>query len=256
MKLMENLTEFTLYHKDGTSSKRTINVRSLCLGRASGRDLEAARKHMDEVRATGAAVYSLPNYCRKSRYLLTNEDVIEVQERRTAPEVEYVTMVDGKEILVTVGSDNNDATLLGLTTKALGTVYDSAKSKQVCPASVAKGAWLYDDVKDHWDRLRLKSHIHVGGKDVPYQDYPLTELRTPESYFEAFPALKADGTVFLSGSAAAVPSVPPNLYNAKAKDGLFPDNFHISIHDPVLNRTISHGFRIEHLEWPDSDVSP
>jgi hypothetical protein len=253
---MENLMEFTVHNKDGTTEKRTVSVRSLCLGRASSRDPADVKKHVEKVRATGAAIYNVPNFCRKSRYLLTSEDVIEVQERRTAPEVEYVLIADGDEILVSVGSDNNDATLIGLITEALGTVYDTAKSKQLCPASVAKSAWLYKDVKDHWDELRLKSHVRMGGKDVQYQDFQVTQMRAPEAFFKAFPSLREDGTVFFSGSAAGVPSVPPNLFNAVVKDGLFPDNFHFSMHDPVLGGTISHAFRIEHLEWPDSEISP
>lgn len=256
MKLMENLTDFTLYSKNGTSSTRTVNVTNVCLGRASTRDEQAGKKYIEGVRATGAAIYNVPNFCRKSRYLLTNENAIEVQEWRTSCEVEYVTMVDHGEVLISVGSDNNDATLLGLTTKPLGTVADTAKSKQVCPASVAKGAWLYSDVKDHWDQLWLKSHVRIAGKDVQYQNFQVTQLRSPESYFKSFPELKNEGTVFLSGSSAAVPDHPPNLYNVLSKEGIFPDNFNIAIHDPVLKRTISHEFAISHLTWPDSEISP
>ncbi len=248
--------DFTVHHTDGKTSERRVSITNVCLGRAAGRDLAASRAHMDEVRKSGAIVYSLPNYCRKSRYLFTYENVIEVQERRTGPEVEYVLIAAGKDTLVSVGSDNNDSTLLGLSTKALGTIYDTAKSKQCCPASVARGVWLYDDVKDHWDKLRLKSHTTINGRDVQYQDFALTELRTPETNFKDFPELRNDGTAFLSGSAAGVAGLPPHLYEAASKEGIFPDNFHISIHDPVLGREISHSFKIEYLTWPDSDLSP
>jgi hypothetical protein len=215
------------------------------------------RAHMDKARSNGFAVYDVPNVCKKSRYLLTNEDAIEVQERRTGGEVEYVLISDRGRVLVTVGSDENDSTLIGLSSEALGKVYDPAKSKQMCPSVVARDVWLYDDVKDHWDQLRLRSRVILDGNNkVLYQDFPLANLRDPETNFRDFPWLRDDGTVMLSGSSDAVPGAPAKLFAASDREGIFPDNFEIEMHDPVLNRTIAHAFRIQYLVWPDSDKSP
>lgn len=251
---MENLMEFTVYGKNG-KSKRTVDVKAVCLGRAASRDVAAMEKLMEEKRAAGFAVYHPPNVCKKSRYLLTNEGEIEVQERRTSGEGEYVAIMDKGDILVSVGSDVDDITLMGVQSSMLGKVYDTAKTKQACPAVVARDAWLYEDVKDHWDELRVKTSVIISGKRVPYQDYPLSELVNLVFYFKRFPWLKKNGTVLLSGSSAALPNVPKKLYDCVA-DGIFPDNFHFELHDPVLGRTISHTYTIHHLEWPDSDVSP
>jgi hypothetical protein len=127
MKLMENLMEFEVAAKNGRKTRRSISVRALYL----------------------AVSRTPPKAVRKSRYLLTNEDIIEVEERRTLGEVEYVSIVDGGEIFITTGSDHLDATLTGMTFENAGRTNDPAKAKQLCPAVVAKELWLYEDVKDH-----------------------------------------------------------------------------------------------------------
>ena len=60
---------------------------------------------MDALRAEGYLIHGNPNVCAKSRYLLTNEDVIEVQGPQTSGEVEYAAIFDGGEIFISVGSD-------------------------------------------------------------------------------------------------------------------------------------------------------
>jgi hypothetical protein len=247
--------EFDVHKKDGTVSKRTVDVKQVCLGRAASRDIQSTKKDFEKIRAQGFALYTPPNVCKKSRYLLTNENTIEVQADRTMAEVEYTIVVDKGEVLVTAGSDHNDGSLIGMWTESTGKVYDPAKAKQACPAVVAKGVWLYGDVKDHWDDLRLRSWVMISGKRVQYQDYPASELVDVDFYFREHPWLREDGTVLLSGSSNAVPSAPPNLYLYKP-EGIFPNDFHFEIHDPFLNRTISHEYVIQSLEWPDSKVSP
>ncbi len=244
-----------MVHGKNDKSKRTVDVKAVCLGRAASRDVGATEKSMEEKRAAGFAVYHPPNVCKKSRYLLTNEDEIEVQERRTSGEGEYVAIMDKGDILVSVGSDHNDITLLGVQSSILGKVYDTAKTKQACPAVVARDAWLYEDVKDHWDELRVRTSVTISGKRIPFQDYLLSDLVNLEFYLKKFPWLKKAGTVLFSGSSEGLPNVPKQLY-APTADGIFPDNFHFELHDPVLGRTISHTYAIHHLEWPDSDVSP
>src|SRR5215471_8650385 len=176
LRLMQNVMEFTVQGRDGSESTRTVDVRTVCLGRAASRNIDAMKELMREKREEGFAVYDPPNVCKKSRYLLTNEEAIEVQEPRTTAEVEYVMILDKGETFVTVGSDHNDTTLIGLSTPVLGKVYDTAKTKQACPAVVATKMWRYEDVKDHWDDLRLGSHFVVSGEKIAYQDFPLSNL--------------------------------------------------------------------------------
>ena len=239
MKLMENIMRFDVYAKDGSVSRRAVSVKQLCFGRNCGRDIEATRKRLDEKRAEGYAVYDNPNICRTSRYLLTNEDVIEVQGSQTSGEVEIVAIVDKSEVLISVGSDHNDRSLGTMWTKALGKVYDTAKSKQMVPAVVAKDAWRYEDVKDHWDKLNLRSYVTVSGRRTPYQNFTLSALVDLEYHFKTNPWLKEDGVVLFGGSGGGLSTVPRNV---------FPPDFHFEVYDPVLNRTISHSYTIRWLE--------
>ena len=189
---MENQLQFEVKSIDGTIESRSVNVRKLCLGRHCGRDMETTRKALDAKRAEGFRVHGNPNVCRKGRYLLTNENVIEVQGPQTSGEVEVVAIMDRGEVLISVGSDHVDRTIEIMWTDALGKVYDSAKSKQMAPAVVARDAWRYEDVKDHWDQLNLKTYIaldyqedcvpgffsrNIGGSRIPFQGSPMAKRR-------------------------------------------------------------------------------
>jgi len=137
----------------------------------------------------------------KSCYLLTNEDTIEVQGPQTSGEVEVVSIANDDEILISVGSDYNDRSLETMWTAALGKIYDTAKSKQMVPAVMAKDAWKYEDVVDHWDRLNMKSYVTVSDKKTPYQNFTLSvDL---EYHFKINPWLKENGTISFGGSWSA-----------------------------------------------------
>jgi len=254
MKLTENILEFNVYTRDGFISRRAVGVKKLCFGRHCSRDIEATRKSLDEKRFEGYAVHGNPNICMKSRYLLTDEEVIEVQGRQTSGEVEVVAVVDNDEVLISVGSDHNDRSLETMWTEALGKVYDIAKSKQMVPAVVAKDAWLYEDIEDHWDGLNLRSYVTVGGKRIPYQDFPLSTLVDLEYHFQTNPWLKENGVVFFGGTYGTLPTVPPEIYQFQhsIKGLVFPSGFSFEVHDPVLKRTISHRYMVQCLEEPSS----
>jgi hypothetical protein len=248
--LNENRLEFNIVEKDGSTLTREVSVKRLFLGRNAGRDIEGTRASLDVLRAEGYAVHGNPNLCRKSCYLLTNEDSIEVQGPQTSGEVEYVAIFGGGEIFVSVGSDHNDRTLYYLWTQALGKVADSAKSKQMCPAVVARSAWRYEDVKDHWDELNLKSFVLVNGSKIPYQDFKLADLVDLEYQLRTNPSLREDGTVLFGGSSAMLSAVPSTIYMGQASiEGLiFPGNFSFELADPKLQRKISHSYSIDSLE--------
>lgn len=254
MKLMENIMEFNVYAKDGSVSHRAVSVKKVCLGRTCSRDIEATRKRYESLRPKGYSVHGATNICKKSRYLLTNEDVIEVQGPQTSGEVEIVAIVDRGEVLISVGSDHNDRTLVCMWADALGKIYDTAKCKQMVPAVVAKDALRYEDIKDHWDRLNLRSYVTVSGKRIPYQNFTLSSLVDLEYHFRTNPWLKEDGVVLFGGSLSALPTVPPNVYQFQPsiKGLVFPPDFHFEVHDPVCNRTISHSYTIQCLEEPGS----
>ncbi len=243
MILMKNSIEFTVHRIDGSLLHKTVNVEKLCLARNCNRNIEAEKKDMDKKRAEGYLVHGNPSICRKSRHLLTNEDIIEVQGPHTSGEVEIVAIVDRGEVLISVGSDHNDRSLVDMWTKSLGKIFDTAKSKQMCPAVVAKDAWIYEDVKGQWDNLKIKSYVTLSSGKILYQDFNLSALVNLEHHFKTNPWLRGDGVVLFAGTSGTVSAIPTNLY---------PPDFHFEVHDPILNRTISHSYRIQSIEAPDS----
>jgi hypothetical protein len=250
MYLMENFFTFNIIEKDGSITQRTIQVEKLCFSRHASRDIVAVRDVLDKKRAEGYSVHGNPSICRISRYLLTQEEEIEVQGPNTSGEVEFVLIIDKDEILVSVGSDHNDRSLESLCGKDLGKVYDSVKSKQMAPAIVAKEAWRYDDLKEHWDELKLKSFITILGKRITYQDFTLDKLLNPTYYFSRVGIEKEDGLFLFGGTHPALQSVPSNVYRFQPSiNGLiFPQDFNFEIQDQKNKRKISHSYTVKHIE--------
>ena len=243
---MQNIMKFNLRAKEGTVLHKTVNIKQLCLARNCNRDIVSERRNLDKKRAEGYLVHGNPSICRKSRYLLTNEDSIEVQGPDTSGEVEIVAIIDNGEVLISVGSDHNDRSLINLWTKSLGKIFDTAKSKQMCPAVIAKDAWNYEDVVNHWDTLKLKSYVTVSGKRVPFQNFALSDLVRLEHHFQSNSWLRGDGVVLFGGTSDVLPTFPHNLR---------PSDFHFEVYDPILDRTISHSYEIRCLEKTDSLAS-
>ncbi len=252
--LLENVLDFNVLSRDGSSENRSVKVERLWFGRHCSRDVEGTRARLDAIRTEGYSVHGNPNLCKKSRYLLTNETAIEVQGPQTSGEVEYVIIVDDGEVLVSVGSDHNDRTLGSLWTEALGKVYDTAKSKQMVPSVVAREAWRYEEIMDHWDQLTLRSNVTVAGLRIVYQDFLLANLMAPQYHFRSSPELRENGNVLFGGSSGTALGVPSDVYQFQSsiKGLTFSRDFHFEIHDPVLKRKISHGYEIASLEGSGS----
>jgi hypothetical protein len=250
MLLTKNSPTFNIIEKDGSITQRTIKVEKLCFSRHASRDIIATRDTLNKKIAEGYSVHGNPSICRTSRYLLTQEEEIEVQGPHTSGEVEFVLIIDKNEILVSVGSDHNDRSLGSLWSGALGKVYDSVKCKQMAPAIVAKEAWRYDDLKEHWEELRLKSFITILGKKIPYQDFTLECLLNPNYYFNHLGIKKEDGLFLFGGSQPALQSVPSNIYSFQTSiNGLiFPQDFNFEIKDQKNKGKISHSYTVKHIE--------
>jgi hypothetical protein len=250
--LMKNALELTVWSKENEAESLLFNVKRVCCSRNADRDIEKTKKSLDKIREKGFLVHPNPGICRRSRYLVTTEETIEVQGSHTSGEVEFVAIFDQEDVLITVGSDHNDRSLVEITTP-LGKIHDSAKSKQMVSAVVAAQTWKYEDIKGHWDDLILRSYVNVSGERTAYQDYCLRELLDLDYYFDKHAWLNQDGTIFFGGTSGTLPSVPDNIFTLEApvnkmKELIFPNNFEFQIHDPILDRTISHSYSIRSLE--------
>ena len=252
--LMTNALTMQIHPKDGASYPVEVNVTRVGCSRYASRDVEATESYLKEVRSNGYLVHETAGVCFRSRYLLTNEDAIEVQGPQTTGEAEFVAIRHQGSIYVAPGSDHNDRSLNELWTSMLGKISDTAKTKQMVPAVVARDAWLYDDLKGHWDEIVVKSSVTVSGQSVPYQEFKLGELLDLEYYLDSASWLQQDGSVLLGGSGSMVPNVPENVYQGQIgfEGVIFPADFHFEMIDPVLDRSLAHGYDIICLEEPGS----
>ena len=91
-----------------------------------------------------------------------------------------------------------------------------------------------DEIADHWDQIILRSYAIEGGKDVLYQEGPVTAMLPPLD-------LIANCTI------AKNKALPVNtaMYcgTLPAKGGIRPaEGFVFELEDPVLKRKISHRY--------------
>jgi hypothetical protein len=187
----------------------------------TGRDEAALRKHIHELEELGVkAPKTTPIFYRVAADLLTNASEIQVSGADTSGEVEFVLLAKRDGLWVTVGSDHTDrkAETIGV-----------SLSKQLCAKPIAKDAWRYDEVKDHWERVILRAWAD----GELYQEGAVTAMRSPEDLLARYP-LKPGWAMFCGTLAA--------------KGGIRPAGiFRMELEDPVRKRKLAHEYRISVL---------
>jgi Protein of unknown function (DUF2848) len=196
-------------------------VDGLVIAGWTGRDEAALRKHIRELEELGVKPpKTTPIFYRVAAELLTHATSIQVLGPDTSGEVEFVLLERPDGLWVTVGSDHTDrkAETIGV-----------SLSKQLCAKVIAKDAWRYDDVKEHWERLVLRSWAD----GELYQEGPVMAMRSPEDLLSRYP-LKS-GWVMFGGTLAA-------------KGGIRPARvFRMELEDPLRKRKLAHEYRITAL---------
>ena len=223
------------------SAPRSIPIGSVSGARFSARDVKALRRDMDEQIARDGHFTMMtatnPSICRMGRYLLTQDEQIEVQGPMTGGEAEAVAIRDGGDILITIGSDQCD--------RELDELFPD-KPKQMCPHPIATTAWPYGEVKGHWDQLRVYSHVVVDGHTVTLQDTTLDTLVDLE-YLLAMDEVRqlTDPAFLYCGAAPFLDSVAQTIEQhglPKQTELGVGDRFLARLFDPILDRTIEHQF--------------
>ncbi len=204
-------------------------IDSLVVAGWTGRDVAALEKHIRELEAIGVKrPKSTPIFYRNAASLLTTADTIEVLGENSSGEIEYVVHAIGGELFVGVGSDHTD--------RKAETINVSL-SKQMCAKPVSPKVWKLSEVTPHWDRLMLRSHAVIDGARKLYQEGSVASMRTPDELIKLYTgggSLKP-GTSMFCGTLAVHGGIRP----ATA--------FEMELHDPVLNRSIVHAYKIETL---------
>ena len=211
------------------ASEKVIDVRSiqhLVIAGWTGRNASAVEAHIKELEAIGVSrPKTVPIFYRVASALLTGDDWIEVVAEASSGEVEFVlySLPDG--LWIGVGSDHTDRKAEAISVTL---------SKQICGKPVGTRVWRYADVAPNWDRLTLRSFVHVDGERRLYQEGPVTTMRSPEELIRLYTDDNslAAGTAMFCGTLAVRGGV------ASA------DVFEMELEDPVLGRTLNHSYRI------------
>lgn len=217
--------EFRIHAGVGTATIERLPVTQLVMAGWTGRDPVARDRHIAELQALGIAPpATTPIYYPLAANRLTTQGVVEASGGDTSGEVEFVLLRAGGRLLVGVGSDHTDR-------KA--ETFSVTLSKQLCDHPMAPDLWMFDDVADHWDKIILRSHATISGVRVLYQEGTLDALLPPGDLIAAgFGSELPDGTAMFGGTFAA-------------KGGIRPaERFDFEIADPVLGRSIRHGYAV------------
>jgi hypothetical protein len=213
----------------GATTPLTLAIDQAVVAGWTGRDPVARDKHIAELEAIGIArPASTPIYYRVSARRLTTEDSIEVSGTESSGEVEFVLIGWQGRIFVGAASDHTDRKV---------ETYSVTVSKQMCDKPIAPVLWELEEVIGHWDQMILRSHAWIDGARVLYQEgtldsmLPVAELIQRGFGGAGFP----DGCAMFGGTFAA-------------KGGIRPaSRFEFELEDPVLKRSIRHGYDVIEL---------
>lgn len=160
-------------HQGGSVKPLEMEYQHLFAIGYAGRNMEKTMEHIRELeRDLGVpAPKKIPTIFECSNLLLTQEEDLQFVGNRTCGEVEYIILVCGDKIYIGVGSDHTDRELEG---------QNVLKAKQICPKPIGMDVWDYDDLKVHWDSIRVRSFQTVDGAEIPYQDGTLADILPPE----------------------------------------------------------------------------
>ncbi len=222
-----------LKKKDGTQSL-SFSVRRMVNAGFVGRDQEAVRKHIEELKKEGIPVpEEIPTLYPIASYLITTVDVLEVVDESTSGEAEFVLLLEGGKIYVGAGSDHTDRNL-----EASSII----KAKQICPNVISSTVWPYEEIKEIWDDLVLRSWTEKDGHRILYQEAKLSSIMNAEDII-SFVRSKIkrkdlDGLVIYSGT---VPSLSGNI--------ICGDSFEVELHNPQTNDSLRCRYEVRLLNY-------
>jgi hypothetical protein len=210
----------------GRRTPLKLSIRQAVIAGWTGRDPVARDKHIAELEAIGIArPASTPIYYRVSARRLTTAERMECTGADSSGEVEFVLIGSQGRLYVGVGSDHTDRKV---------ETYNITVSKQMCDKPIAPLLWDFAEIADHWDAITLRSYAVIDGERVLYQEGKLDGmLPAADLIARGFGgAGLPDGCAMFGGTFAA-------------KGGIRPaSRFDYEIEDPVLGRSIRHGYDV------------
>ena len=209
----------------GEERTAAVTVRHAIIAGWTGRDPVAVEKHIKELEELGVPrPASTPIYYRVAASRITTAQQIQVTGTESSGETEFVLLKHDGRLWVGVGSDHTDRKV---------ETYNITVSKQMCEKPMAHTFWTLDDVRDHWDRLELRSWTADGEL---YQEGSVAAMRMPDELMTQYAGKGLpDDAVMFCGTLAAIGGVRPS------------PQFSFELNDPVLGRKIAHTYEITEL---------
>ena len=224
--------QFIVEEKSG-KREMAYEIKGAVLCGYTGRDQEAVRKHIEELAREGVdPPPSVPILYPKPPWGLTQKDAIQVEGKETSGEIEFFLFFDEDRLYAGVASDHTDRELERL---------DIRKSKQACPTILSKKVWNYEEVKETWDQIEIRSWAIKDGQKSIYQESTLGSILPPEDLIRQVQQQVKDSL----GGIAIFSGTPPLL----AGEMIFADRFEGELLDTHFNRKLSVGYDIHTLKW-------
>lgn len=221
-----NSMNFVLKKLSG-EEKVTVDFEQLLVIGFAGRNIEKTMEHIKELEEELGvpAPKQIPTIFECSLELLTKAENIKFIGEKTSGEVEYIIVKFGEKIYIGLGSDHTDRELESVSIP---------KAKQVSPKPIAGELWDYDEIKDHWDQIRLVSYQTINGEEVKYQDGTLADILPVEKILSVLSERigDIDNSIIYSGT---VPVLDGFKYG---------DNFRSLMIDETLNRSIEFNYNV------------
>ncbi|MGU3574967.1 DUF2848 domain-containing protein [Brucellaceae bacterium C25G] len=203
-----------------------IEVKNLIIAGWAGRNKEAMEEHIKELEELGVArPASTPTYYRVAAARLTTASMIEDTGTAGSGEVESVIFSHQGKLYVGLASDHTEREV---------ETYGVTVSKQMCDKPVASTVWPFEEVKDHWDEMILRSYATIDGERVLYQEGSISGLLAPLDLIAGYTnhGQLDDKTAMLGGTMPAI----GGIRSATRFEG--------ELEDPVLKRKISFSYDV------------
>ena len=200
-----------------------FEVKKLICAGYTGRNRELVMKHIKELELLGVPPPpKVPMMYEVSPHLITTDESVEVGSDKTSGEVEYVLLFGRDEVYVTVGSDHTDREVEKI---------DVRRSKELCPKVIAKEAWRFEEVKDYWDEILIRSFIKEDDEIKIYQEGRLSSILHPNDLVKEISGTP-NGLVLFSGTIPLKEKLTFSKY------------YKIEMVDPVRDRSIVHQYNV------------
>ncbi|HLS69654.1 MAG TPA: DUF2848 domain-containing protein [Kiloniellales bacterium] len=207
-----------------------IKVEQLIIAGWAARDQASVEAHIKELEELGVQRPSaVPLFYRVAADRLTSAESLQVLGNQSSGEIEAVLISDDRgRLWVGVGSDHTDREV---------EAYSVAVSKQICPKPISSELWAFEEVAEHWDRLRLRSHVVIEGKKELYQEGTMESLLDPRDLVRRY-----------TGGSDLPPRTALFCGTLTAQGGVRPaPRFEMELQDPVLGRSLVHTYELDLL---------